>query len=148
MGLGLRELYRFFEQTNSELTAIEREVKAGRLAIDGALRVRQAHLWMLREDLSAYVLLGDPAARLPLRDGAAASRPEPPAGVPALAGGRVRLPLPIDELERAIGAVLMGDEGLRIIAERHGIDRAELRRLYERYSRGGRAALGVDDEDD
>ena len=53
---------------------------------------------------------------------------------------------PIDELERAIGALLLGDDGLRVVAERFGIDRAELRRLYERYGAAGRAALGVDDD--
>lgn len=149
VGLGLRELQRFVEQTNGELTTIERELAAGRLALDRSLRVRRGHLWMLREDLSAYVLLGDPAARLPLRDPAApraaALVPTPPPGVPTLARVRERLPLPIDELERAIGALLLGDEGLRVVAERFGIDRAELRRLYERYGAAGRAALGVDD---
>jgi hypothetical protein len=152
IGIGLRELYRYFEQTNTELLALESEVKAGRIACDGALQTRRSHLWMLREDLSAYVLLGDPAARLPLRDPAAAppARPAPAAALVGAHGARperTRLPLPIDELERAIGAVLLGDDGLRTIAERHGIDRAELRRLYEQYSAGGRAALGVDDED-
>jgi len=157
VGLGVRELHRFLDQTNAELVAIERETEAGRLAIDRALRVRRGHLWMLREDLSAYVLLGDPAARLPLQGPAAApgylSPPGPtvaqgPARLSAVpAGPRIPepLPLPIDELERAIGALLLGDDGLRVIAERHGIDRAELRRLYERYSAAGRAALGVDD---
>jgi hypothetical protein len=150
LGIGLRELYRFVEQTNTELTALEKDVKAGQIASDAALQARRRHLWMLREDLSAYVLLGDPAVRLPLRDPETA-RHAPPL---ALAGQRAprpepaRLPLGIEELERAIGAMLLGDEGPRTIAERHGIDRAELRRLYELYSAGGRAALGVDDDED
>jgi hypothetical protein len=151
IGIGIRELYRYCEQTNAELLALESEVKAGRIASDAALATRRSHLWMLREDLSAYVLLGDPAARLPLRDPsvAALAGPAPPvvfAGAPGGTAEPVRLPLPIEELERAIGAMLLGDEGLRVVAERHGIDRSELRRLYERYSAGGRAALGVDDE--
>jgi hypothetical protein len=142
LGVGFRELYRFFEQTNTELTAIEVDVKAGRMVPDAALLARKSHLWMLREDLAAYVLLGDPAVRLPLGD-ATAARVEPR----AVLAERVKLPLGIDELEQAIGAMLLGDEGLRVIAERHGLERAELRRLYELYSAGGRAALGVDDED-
>ncbi|MCX4241457.1 hypothetical protein [Paraliomyxa miuraensis] len=151
-GLALRELHRYFDRTNAELTALERDAKSGRIPADDAWVARRSHLWMLREDLSAYVLLGDPAARLPLHHGAAPVRAAEPPRRPAIAGlprasGRQRLPLPIDELEQAIGAVLLGDDGLRTIAERHGLPREVLRELYERYSAGGRAALGVDDDD-
>lgn len=145
IGIGFRELYRFFEQVNTELLALERDAAAGRIARDHALQLRRSHLWMLREDLSAYVLLGDPAVRLPLRTGVPVLPSPGPVG--AVVRERAALPLGIDALERAIGAMLLGDEGLRVIAERHGIDRAELRRLYERYSAGGRAALGVPDDD-
>jgi hypothetical protein len=143
LGIGLRELQRFVDQANSDLTALEADAKAGRIAADEAWKARRSHLWMLREDLAAYVLLGDPAARLPLHDGTAPARVATP---PPTVAAPIRLPLPIDELEQAIGAMLLGDEGLRVIAERHGIDREELRRVYERYSAGGRAALGVDDD--
>jgi hypothetical protein len=67
VGVSMRELLRFFDQTNVELTSLHdqeaRERSAGRpFQVDAA---RQGHLWMLRQDLAAYVLLGDPAARLP-----------------------------------------------------------------------------------
>ena len=67
VGVSMRELLRFFDQTNVELTSLydqeARERSAGRpVQVDAA---RQGHLWMLRQDLAAYVLLGDPAARLP-----------------------------------------------------------------------------------
>ncbi|WP_428264809.1 hypothetical protein [Haliangium sp.] len=48
---------------------------------DAEARLALGHLWMLRQDLSAYVLLGDPAARLSL-----APPQRPPAGT--LAGLR------------------------------------------------------------
>jgi hypothetical protein len=147
VGVGFRELYRFFEQTNTELTALESDVKAGRIASDGALLARRSHLWMLREDLSAYVLLGDPAVRLPLSDAMDATRVPGSSTVLAGRGATpVELPLGIEDLERAIGALLLGDDGLRTIAERHGLAREDLRRLYDLYSAGGRAALGVDDD--
>ena len=70
VGVSMRELLRFFDQTNVELTSLQdqeaRERSAGRpVQVDAA---RQGHLWMLRQDLAAYVLLGDPAARLPQAD--------------------------------------------------------------------------------
>ena len=82
VGVSMRELLRFFDQTNVELTSLQdqeaRQRSAGQpVRVDAA---RQGHLWMLRQDLAAYVLLGDPAVRLP--DGASAgsaARPAPPA---------------------------------------------------------------------
>lgn len=147
LGIGFRELYRFLEQTNTELTALDRQTQGA--SLDAELAVRRGHLWMLREDLAAYVLLGDPAARLPLADGDAA-RPSPPAAPAVTAqvasSEPIELPLPIDELEIAIGRVLVGDDSLRTIAEEHGLERAQLRELAERYGAGGRAALGVEDD--
>ncbi|MBL9106700.1 MAG: hypothetical protein JNL82_37610 [Myxococcales bacterium] len=78
-GVSLRELVRFFDQTNVELTALydrEAQARAGNepYALEAA---RLGHLWMLRQDLAAYVLLGDPAVRLPPREAAAAAAPRP-----------------------------------------------------------------------
>ena len=66
-GVALRELLRFFDQTNVELTALLDRDEAARASgnPERSDRTRQAHLWMLRQDLAAYVLLGDPAVRLP-----------------------------------------------------------------------------------
>ncbi|MBN8232603.1 hypothetical protein JYK02_34305 [Corallococcus macrosporus] len=68
-GLGLSWLLRGGHQANLELTTLydqeEQARGAGRPAqVDAA---RRAHLWMLRQDLGGYVLLGDPAVRLPLK---------------------------------------------------------------------------------
>ena len=80
VGVSMRELLRFFDQTNVELTSLydqeARQRSAGEpVHVDAA---RQGHLWMLRQDLAAYVLLGDPAVRLP--DGGSAG-PAPPAPI-------------------------------------------------------------------
>ena len=78
VGVSMRELLRFFDQTNVELTSLHDQEARQRSAglpvqVDAA---RQGHLWMLRQDLAAYVLLGDPAVRLP--DGAGAAQPAQP----------------------------------------------------------------------
>jgi hypothetical protein len=157
LGVGFRELYRYFEQANTELSAMADEDRAAGTTPDAARRIRAAHLWMLRQDLSAYVLLGDPAARLPLseRGGAPAQRPAanqgpvPPAAPVSFGAAPVKapepapLPLPIDRLEEAIFKLLLGDESPKQIAAEYGIDRNELRRLADEYQAGGRRALGA-----
>jgi hypothetical protein len=67
-GVALDALMRFYRETNDDLTASyqaeqDAEVR-GRL--DPTDAEERGHLWMLRNDLRGYVLLGDPAARLPL----------------------------------------------------------------------------------
>lgn len=82
-GVSLRELIRFFDQTNVELTALldqEAQAKAAGQPYTPDLG-RQGHLWMLRQDLAAYVLLGDPACRLPDADEAIAASPPAPVEV-------------------------------------------------------------------
>ncbi len=154
IGIGFRELYRFFDQANTELTAIADEQRAGRISESDALVARSSHLWMLRQDLSTYILLGDPAARLPLADRRAAPRPQPTTSASTFgfastaapkASPAVELPIDIDELEEAIGKVMVGDDSLKTIAKEYGLDRSELRRLADAYREAGRGALGVKD---
>jgi hypothetical protein len=144
VGAAFRELFRYFEQTNTELSTLdEGEVAAPQ---------RRAHLWMLRQDLAGYVVLGDPAARLPEPP----PRPQPVAAAEALdIGGFLGVQLlppgpasppaptipPIHILEEAIGHVLVGDLPVKAIAQRHGIDRLLLEDLAARYREAGRAAI-------
>lgn len=67
VGVSMRELLRFCDQTNLELTNLhDQDARARSAGQPGQLDpARMGHLWMLRQDLAAYVLLGDPAARLP-----------------------------------------------------------------------------------
>jgi hypothetical protein len=67
-GVALDALMRFYRETNDELTASyqaekDAEIRGRPLPTDAEER---GQLWMLRNDLRGYVLLGDPAARLPL----------------------------------------------------------------------------------
>ena len=68
VGVGLSALTRFVASVNAELTLKYHEDEAA--IAEGELPTQEpyhrAHLWMTRNDLSGYVLLGDPAARLPI----------------------------------------------------------------------------------
>jgi hypothetical protein len=80
-GVGLEALMRFYRETNDALMAsyqMEADARAqGRP--DQTDRKARGHLWMLRNDLRGYVLLGDPAARLPLRRGGVMNERNDPA---------------------------------------------------------------------
>ena len=75
-GVALEALARFYREANDALMSryeLEADARAeGRP--DPTDRVERAHLWMLRNDLRGYVLLGDPAARLPLAQSAPPAR--------------------------------------------------------------------------
>ena len=125
---------------------------------------RRGHLWMLRNDLAGYVLLGDPAARLPIQPQLAArpvapldpyvalglSPPSgmhpPPSSAAAPAPEAIAAP-PVDPeaLERAIGLLLAGEMGTNKILRECQLDlgRRELEELAERYAAAGRRALGL-----
>lgn len=69
VGAGYFELQRYFNQASVDLSAMfdkDARQKAKNIVTedDKQRKIRKATLWMLRQDLSAYVLLGDPAARL------------------------------------------------------------------------------------
>ena len=57
---------RVLGQTQTELLAIAMQAALTGAGPDEAMRARRGHLWMLRQDLAGYVLLGDPAVRLPV----------------------------------------------------------------------------------
>src|SRR5262249_37299166 len=69
VGVALEALMEMYRGTNDDLSQsyqVEADARAqGRP--DSTDRAERAHLWMLRNDLRGYVLLGDPAARLPLQ---------------------------------------------------------------------------------
>ena len=148
VGVALRELTRFFDQTNIELTSLyDQEAQARAMGLPFQLdAARTGHLWMLRNDLAAYVLLGDPAARLP-SDAASTVEATPPADAataffgPAGAAARSLAGADRDALEEALARAVLADLGLRRVAARLGIDRAELDRLVARYQAAGRDAI-------
>ena len=170
LGVAMRELYRFFDLANTELTSlIDQEAQARSIGTAyQADPARQGHLWMLRQDLAGYIALGDPAVRLPLTDGAAALPAPPPAreassgrsfveevaspAPPAASGpppAAAPAPVPedrlsaeqIERIEDAIAHVMLGDQPLRAIAEQLGRPRSELVQLAAAYCDAGRRAI-------
>lgn len=154
MGISFRELYKYLGQTESELTGLyDQHAKGGEADL-----ARRGHLWMLRQDLAAYMLLGDPAARLCVRGGRAAAsqqQQQQAQAAPSISAQNflgfqssapaakrdAALPLALDELEEAIAKVILGDESAKAIARSYDIDRSELQDLADAYQVAGRAAL-------
>lgn len=147
VGISYRELVRWLTLANHELTELASEADRAAEGTPQDLG-RLGHLWMLRQDLAGYILLGDPALRAPFMRGRKGRRAPAerapalarPASLPAQAPA-AKAGIDIDALEKAIGHVLIGDEP-DDVASRHGLDRAELRRLADAYRKGGRAAIG------
>jgi hypothetical protein len=139
-GVAVRKLMRFFAEVNTELTALQdARAPAGRGPIDDK-RARRGHLWMLRQDLAGYVLLGDPAVRLPIADGrgGAGGTGFPRASGAGCAAGEHAAA--VTRAEAAVLAVIRGDS-VAGAARHHGLDRAELERLVASYHAAGRDAL-------
>lgn len=68
VGVGLNALTRYVASINAELTLKYHADEAARAAGETSPQeaYHRAHLWMTRNDLAGYVLLGDPAVRLPI----------------------------------------------------------------------------------
>ncbi|WP_433928219.1 hypothetical protein AB3662_33570 [Sorangium cellulosum] len=163
VGSSFRELLKASLLTNVELTSLYDSAERLGAAPDPG---RLGHLWMLRQDLSGYVLLGDPAVRLPAmrrrltKDAAStgdhgvrvhevrAEAPLPAVGPAVAAEGQAKdapkLPpnMDIDDVERAIGKLLSGSP-VKAVASEHDIEPKQLSALKEIYRKAGRAALGV-----
>lgn len=131
VGAAMRSLACFLDEVNTELTALlDEHARAGRPPLDDRARARRGHLWMLRQDLAGYVLLGDPAVRLPLAGLARSGETTRPVSIEADADG----------VEAAVRAVI-GGVPLAVAASAHGLDRGELERLVTLYAEAGRCAL-------
>jgi hypothetical protein len=144
LGVAHHELARFFRSVSTELSTLyDEDVRLGPAAEGNAEQTRRkarlAGLWMQRQDLYAYVLLGDPAARLPIArypagisssEPALKARSEPPMGSQD-----------VSMMETAVLAVLRSVETTAAIAARHGIAEAELERWVSAFLAAGRTAL-------
>ncbi|AUX48205.1 hypothetical protein SOCE26_097360 [Sorangium cellulosum] len=163
-GVALGTLLQSYGEVNDALMASYQLQASARAEgrPDPTDRVDRAHLWMLRNDLRGYVLLGDPAARLPLRQNAlrgvppgrpGALAPPPRGEAPAAAAGLAQPggigdepggagDVPIDMKVAAVDALFGGDEAPRAIAARAGVSLATLWGWVDAYRAGGRSRLG------
>jgi hypothetical protein len=147
VGVAFRELVSSATAIDTDLATMYGNQPQRPGPMDPAQLTRLGHLWMLRHDLLGYVLLGDPAARLPLTPAVAAA-PRPPTlsetfgfevGAPPVAPPTA--PVSIERLEAAILRVLAGQRVADATVQQAGVDRAELERLARLYRAAGRAAI-------
>jgi hypothetical protein len=149
VGVGLNALLRFFTDVNADLTSLYAQQEEAQLA--GAANpvdvTKRAHLWMLRQDLAGYVLLGDPAVHLPVST-AKARKAVQPASAHELAAavfGRpvaASEPLPsAEKMAEAVLAMLSGTESHRSIADRLRVTLKQLRTWEQVYKEAGQDAL-------
>jgi hypothetical protein len=128
-GVALDGLMACYRETNHELTTDYQEQERA-LARGQPFPVdleKRGHRWMLRNDLRGYVLLGDPAARLPLRRNAVAR------AAPAAPDEAVRA--------EAVRALLGGAEAPLAIAGRSGVSLDTLWAWFDAHRGSHRTAL-------
>ncbi|MFT3770613.1 MAG: hypothetical protein QM820_34745 [Minicystis sp.] len=140
VGVAFQKLTQFVLEADAALTYFyARDVAPVPAALDAATERQRALLWMRRQDLGGFILLGDPAVELPV--GVAA---------PARAVGDVTVTTtlgtspPGAALERAVLEVLLADKSLAAIAGASGIDATVLERAAALYREAGRRAIGLD----
>jgi hypothetical protein len=167
IGAGYTALQRFFNNVNGDLTTVfdrEARAKAKNLPVDDdpIKKMRKATLWMERQDLSAYVLLGDPAVRLNVnpahaQPGVSAPipsiasvigvAPQAPAPVQAFSasiaqqGSKVKKLPDIEAMERALLPVLSEDTTAKKVAEKLGVEKEDVQAWVSAYQDAGREAL-------
>jgi hypothetical protein len=146
VGVALSTLWQVLNETSSELMSLynQEELERAQARPSSIDLGERARLWMLRQDLSNYILLGDPAVRLPLA--AAVERPAPPPeptrvglswrhlvspGPPRTGAGA----------EAALLELLASPHDAEDVAARHGVTLDELRQWEEVYRAAGREAL-------
>ena len=143
--------------TESELAGLYDEDEREGKAVESAESVRRAQLWMERQDLAGYILLGDPAARLPI---APPEKKKPAAGA---FGGFLKSadatpapaakPAPVavssgpavddDKLEQAICKAVIDDDDPAKLAKKLGLALDDFNARVKAYRDAGRAALGM-----
>lgn len=110
------------------------------------------HLWLLRQDLLGYVILGDPAVRLPLAARRPSSIDAAFARFHAALGGPVSTATKhdaregfgedrLDRIEQAILALATSTRTFAGVAEEHGLSPGDARRWERAYREAGREAL-------
>lgn len=135
-GAALSELSLVASSVGSGILAMD-EADRGRAAPDAPRLAERAYRWLEHNDLGAFVLLGDPAARLPM------TRSEAPRIAPA-----ARSAAPSEEpseevlsVEGHVIACLSEATDLRDFAPSKGYSEKKLQQLIDAYRDAGRRAL-------
>lgn len=176
VGACLDTLQRTFNDANTDLTVLmdaEESARRRNEPVENAntAALEKAALWMLRQDIGAYVMLGDPAAQVmtstsveevrkvpsivainaPIESGATAEDASKAAALPrsdsnsfgATAGDEPNTLATIDaaRIEAAVFATV-DNEAMDAIAAHFGVSRGELDDWVRTFLEGGRAAVG------
>lgn len=144
-GVGLEALMRFYRETNDALMAgYQSEADARSLnRTDATNNKERGHLWMLRNDLRGYVLLGDPAVRLPIAKNRVTRTPieataAHEAAVPNASG---KMEISVEVKEAAVLCLIRGEEAPMAIAKRAETGLPELFSWFDAFRSGGRSRL-------
>ncbi|AUX48206.1 uncharacterized protein SOCE26_097370 [Sorangium cellulosum] len=172
IGSSFRELLKAALLTNAEIgTLYDKAESEGAAHAQDAARL--GHLWMLRQDLTGYILLGDPAVRLPAArrrlqraavskaearahevgsqesQGSKESQAQSKTAAPSFAAqprsvDALKLPPDMD-VDDVERAIgkLLSGSSLKAVATEHDIEPKKLSELKEIYRAAGRAALGT-----
>jgi hypothetical protein len=141
VGVALAELMSAYREVNDELVSGFQMQEDARVwdRPDPSDPRKRGNAFMLRNDLRGYVLLGDPAARLPLQGSEAALIAPQPQVPPDVASATPRRDPAA--MERAVLEVLAGDRTGREIAAKYGFSREDLGRWADAYKAAGLAVL-------
>lgn len=136
VGVGLDVLHQYFRQSNYQLTAdfaLETNAKRSgqKYQIDSTTR---RWTWMLRNDLINFILLGDPAARLPLKGPASNQRNTP----------RRQYSHQVKDREKMVLNILTKKATVKALASMKGICPTTLQHWVAVYQSAGRQALESD----
>jgi hypothetical protein len=117
VGVALDALMLSYRETNDALMADYQRAADARAnnQPDPTDPKERGHRWMLRNDLRGYVLLGDPAVRLPLAQHTVHTEPSAPVV------GHSPPEVPLHIREEAVHKLRRGDEAPRKIAESVGV---------------------------
>lgn len=130
-GIAHGELTRFFLDTSHHLTEMYDSEKRGETSLhDRDQEIRKAQLWLRRHDVGHYVLLGDPAVRLPL----AGNRV-----VQVKAGTTAN----VEVMEMAALSVLGRGESPEHVAQRMRLDARDVLHWAHEYAAAGRERLAA-----
>ncbi len=146
-GVALNELYRHVGTVNSTLSVLyDEDAKAAHAgSAPDPQASRRGHLWMVRQDLQAYVLMGDPAVSLPLRRAQpqrARSR-----GSSSSSGQQEHTwTMEAWEVEEHLGAFLAGDSSWKQLSKALGMGLKETKKAMRAYQQAGRRAVGLPDD--
>ncbi len=146
-GLGTGPIGRALRGAGHKLAEYTEKEKLGTLTPED--RKTRGHDWMTWHDLGAWILLGDPAARLPLTRARAPTTaellgfpfPAPPSPAASSAAPSQTSGPDVLTLESLVLAKLAGEADVRARAEAMGVSWPTLRRMEQAYTEAGRKAL-------